>query len=63
MIAAAELLVERMRRFRPNVVMMFGGDGGNELARRPHDGSVLDDRCDLHGSCTARRFPELATSN
>jgi LmbE family N-acetylglucosaminyl deacetylase len=26
--AAAERLVERMRRFKPNVVLTFGGDGG-----------------------------------
>ena len=40
---AAERLVERMRRFRPDVVITFGGDGGMNYARGPHDGLVLDD--------------------
>ena len=40
---AAGRLVERMRRFRPDVVMTFGGDGGLNIARRPHDGFDVDD--------------------
>ena len=39
---AAGRLVERMRRFRPDVVITFGGDGGMNTHAGPYDGLDAD---------------------
>ena len=40
---AAGRLVERMRRFKPDVVITFGGDGGQNTHAGSHDGFDADD--------------------
>jgi LmbE family N-acetylglucosaminyl deacetylase len=57
-IAAAELLVERMRRFRPNVVMTFGGDGGMN-SHADHMMVSFWTTSAFHWAGQPKRFPEL----
>jgi LmbE family N-acetylglucosaminyl deacetylase len=57
-IAAAELLVERMRRFRPNVVMTFGGDGGMN-SHADHMMVSFWTTAAFHWAGQPKRFPEL----
>src|SRR6478609_7327536 len=60
MLAATELLVERMRRFRPNVVMTFGGDGGMN-SHADHMMVSFWTTAAFHWAGQQRRFPELGT--
>jgi len=55
---AASLLVERMRRFRPHVVVTFGGDGGMNAHADHMMASALTTTA-FHWSGQARRFTEL----
>jgi LmbE family N-acetylglucosaminyl deacetylase len=55
---AAGRLVERMRRFRPDVVITFGGDGGLNTHRDHVMVSMLTTAA-FHWSAQARRYPEL----
>ena len=57
-IAATELLVERMRRFRPNVVMTFGGDGGMNT-HPDHMMVSFWATTAFHWAGQPKRFPEL----
>ena len=52
-------LVERMRRFRPDVVMTFGGDGGLNTHADHMMVSALTTAA-FHWAGRARRYPELA---
>ena len=52
-------LVERMRQFRPNVVLTFGGDGGMNTHADHMMVSSLTTAA-FHWCGQARRFPELA---
>ena len=55
---AAGRLVERMRRFRPDVVISFGGDGG--LNTHPdHIMVSMLTTAAFHWSGQAKRYPEL----
>ena len=58
MIAATELLVERIRRFRPNVVMTFGGDGGMN-SHADHMMVSFWTTAAFHWAGQPKRFPEL----
>ena len=60
MLAATELVVERMRRFRPNVVMTFGGDGGMN-SHADHMMVSFWTTAAFHWAGQQRRFPELGT--
>lgn len=55
---AASRLVERMRRFRPQVVLTFGGDGGMNTHADHMMASALTTAA-FHWSGQARRFPEI----
>jgi LmbE family N-acetylglucosaminyl deacetylase len=55
---AAAKLVERIRRFRPNVVLTFGGDGGMNTHPDHTCVSALSTAA-FHWSAQAKRFPEL----
>lgn len=55
---AAAVLVERMRQFRPNVVLTFGGDGGLNVHVDHMMVSSLTTAA-FHWCGLARRFPEL----
>lgn len=55
---AAGLLVERMRRFRPDVVLTFGGDGGMN-AHADHMMASAFATAAFHWSGQPRRFPEF----
>jgi LmbE family N-acetylglucosaminyl deacetylase len=59
--AMTRLVVEHMRRWRPHVVLTFGGDGGVNLHR---DHSVVSAVTTLafHGSGRAELFPDQAAS-
>jgi LmbE family N-acetylglucosaminyl deacetylase len=57
-VAASEELVERMRRFRPNVVMTFGGDGGMN-SHPDHMMVSFWATTAFHWSGQPKRFPEL----
>jgi LmbE family N-acetylglucosaminyl deacetylase len=57
-VAAAEQLVERMRRFRPDVVMTFGGDGGMN-SHADHMMVSFWTTAAFHWAGQPRRFPEL----
>ena len=61
MIAATELLVERMRRFRPNVVMTFGGDGGMN-SHADHMMVSFWTTAAFHWAGQPKRFPELGSA-
>ncbi len=52
-------LVERMRRFRPDVVITFGGDGGPNTHADHMMVSMLTTAA-FHWSGRAKRYPELA---
>ncbi len=54
---ATEHLVKRMRRFRPNVVITFGGDGGLNTHPDHMMVSFLTTTA-FHWSGQAKRFPE-----
>ncbi len=55
----ASRLVERMRRFRPDVVITFGGDGGPNTHADHMMVSMLTTAA-FHWSGRAKRYPELA---
>lgn len=55
---AAGLLVERMRRFRPDVVLTFGGDGGMNAHADHMMVSALTTAA-FHWCGQPRRFPEF----
>jgi LmbE family N-acetylglucosaminyl deacetylase len=55
---AAGRLVERMRRFAPDVVITFGGDGGLNTHRDHVMVSMLTTAA-FHWSGQAKRYPEL----
>ncbi len=56
---AAGRLVERMRRFRPDVVLTFGGEGG--LNTHPdHMAVSMLTTAAFHWAGQERRYPELA---
>ncbi len=55
---AASRLVERMRRFRPQVVITFGGDGGANAHADHMVVSALTTAA-FHWCGQAKRFPEL----
>ncbi len=55
----AARLVERMRRFRPDVVITFGGDGGPNTHADHMMVSMLTTAA-FHWSGRAKRYPELA---
>ena len=57
-VAATEQLVERMRRFRPNVVMTFGTDGGMN-AHADHMMVSFWAAAAFHWAGQPKRFPEL----
>lgn len=57
-IAATEQLVERMRRFKPNVVMTFGGDGGMN-SHADHMIVSFWTTAAFHWAGQPKRFPEL----
>jgi LmbE family N-acetylglucosaminyl deacetylase len=57
---AAGRLVERMRRFRPDVVMTFGGDGGQNIHADHMMGSTLTTAA-FHWAGQAKRYAELGT--
>jgi LmbE family N-acetylglucosaminyl deacetylase len=57
-IAATEQLVERMRRFRPNIVMTFGGDGGMN-SHADHMMVSFWTTAAFHWAGQPKRFPEL----
>lgn len=57
-VAATEQLVERMRRFRPNVVMTFGGDGGMN-SHADHMMVSFWTTAAFHWAGQPKRFPEL----
>ncbi len=54
-------LVERMRRFQPDVVITFGGDGGPNTHADHMMVSALTTAA-FHWAGRERRFPELATA-
>src|ERR1700738_570820 len=56
---AAGRLVERMRRFQPDVVITFGGDGGLNTHNDHMMVSALTTAA-FHWSGRAKRYPELA---
>jgi len=56
MIEAAEHLVRRMRRFRPDVVITFGGDGGLN-SHADHMMASFWTTTAFHWSGQAKRFP------
>jgi LmbE family N-acetylglucosaminyl deacetylase len=58
MLAATELLVERIRRFRPHVVVTFGGDGGMN-SHADHMMVSFWTTAAFHWSGQPKRFPEL----
>ena len=55
---AAGRLVERMRRFRPDVVMTFGGDGGLNTHADHMMVSMLTTAA-FHWAGQAKRYPEV----
>ncbi|HMG01868.1 MAG TPA: PIG-L family deacetylase [Edaphobacter sp.] len=57
-IAAVERLVERMRRFRPNVVITFGGDGGMN-SHSDHMMVSFWTTAAFHWAGQPKRFPGL----
>jgi LmbE family N-acetylglucosaminyl deacetylase len=59
---AAGLLVERMRQFRPDVVITFGGDGGMN-AHADHMMVSAFTTAAFHWSGQPRRFPELGAEH
>jgi LmbE family N-acetylglucosaminyl deacetylase len=54
---AAGRLVERIRRFKPDVVMTFGGDGGLNTHADHMMASMLSTAA-LHWAWQAKRYPE-----
>lgn len=54
----AAKLVERMRRFRPDVVLTFGSDGGMNVHADHTMVSVFTSAA-FHWAASAKRFPEL----
>jgi LmbE family N-acetylglucosaminyl deacetylase len=54
--AAAERLVERMRRFKPDVVITFGGDGGQNTHPDHMIASMLTTAA-FHWSWQPKRYP------
>jgi LmbE family N-acetylglucosaminyl deacetylase len=54
---AAERLVERMRRFKPDVVMTFGGDGGQNT-HADHTMTSMLTTAAFHWAGQAKRYPE-----
>ena len=59
-VAAAEQLVERIRRFRPDVVMTFGGDGGMN-SHADHMMVSFWTTAAFHWAGQPKRFTELGT--
>ena len=57
-VAATEQILERMRRFRPDVVMTFGGDGGMNT-HADHMMVSFWTTAAFHWSGHPKRFPEL----
>ncbi len=57
---AAGRLVERMRRFKPDVVITFGGDGGLNTHNDHMIVSALTTSA-FHWAGRAKRYPDLAT--
>jgi LmbE family N-acetylglucosaminyl deacetylase len=57
-IAAVERIVERMRRFRPNVVITFGGDGGMN-SHADHMMVSFWTTAAFHWAGQPKRFPSL----
>jgi LmbE family N-acetylglucosaminyl deacetylase len=57
---AAGRLVERMRRFKPDVVMTFGGDGGLNTHADHMMASMLTTSA-FHWSGQAKRYPEAGS--
>ena len=57
-VAATEQLVERMRRFKPHVVMTFGGDGGLN-SHADHMMVSFWTTAAFHWAGRPKRFPEL----
>ena len=57
---AAEQIVERMRRFRPDVVITFGGDGGQNTHTDHMVTSMLTTAA-FHWSGRATRYPEAGS--
>jgi LmbE family N-acetylglucosaminyl deacetylase len=55
---AAAKLVERMRRFRPDVVLTFGGDGGMNV-HPDHTMVSAFTTAAFHWAASPKRFPEL----
>jgi LmbE family N-acetylglucosaminyl deacetylase len=55
--AAAERLVERIRRFKPDVVITFGGDGGQNTHADHMMASMLTTAA-FHWAWQAKRYPE-----
>lgn len=58
---AAGRLVERMRRFQPDVVITFGGDGGLNTHADHMIVSMLTTAA-FHWSGQAKRYPEIGTA-
>ncbi len=58
--AAAAKLVERMRRFRPDVVLTFGGDGGMNT-HADHTMVSAFTTAAFHWAAAPRRFPALGS--
>ena len=60
--AAAGRLVERMRRFKPDVVMTFGGDGGLNTHADHMMVSMLTTAA-FHWAWQAKRYPEAGAAH
>jgi LmbE family N-acetylglucosaminyl deacetylase len=58
--AAVERLVERIRRFKPDVVITFGGDGGQNSHADHMMASMLTTAA-FHWASQARRYPDAGT--
>jgi LmbE family N-acetylglucosaminyl deacetylase len=59
---AAGRLVERMRRFKPDVVMTFGGDGGQNTHADHMMASMLTTAA-FHWAWQAKRYPEAGAAH
>jgi LmbE family N-acetylglucosaminyl deacetylase len=59
---AAERLVERMRRFKPNVVITFGGDGGQNTHADHMMASMLTTAA-FHWSGQPKRYPSAGETH
>jgi LmbE family N-acetylglucosaminyl deacetylase len=59
---AAGRLVERMRRFRPDVVITFGGDGGQNTHADHMMASMLTTAA-FHWAGQAKRYPEAGETH